>query len=118
MSTLDFALLPWFKSVQECAEILTTKIKKLQSNLKIMQQFFDMEDLHSVTLTQVLVQNIMRSLPLEVKSSFNEKYAHFRDLRPANVRPPTTFNFLAQFVCKIEKNYRANPSLYDLDQTI
>ena len=51
----DFALLPRFESVQECAEILTPKLKKLQSNLKIMQQFFDMEDLHSVTLTQALV---------------------------------------------------------------
>ena len=115
----DFALLPRFESVQECAEILTPKLKKLQSNLKIMQQFFDMEDLHSVTLTQALVQNIMRSLlPLEVKSSFKEKYADFRDLCPANVRPPTTLNFLAQFVCKMEKNYRANPSLYNLEQTI
>ena len=109
----DFALLPRFESVQECAEILTPKIKKLQSNLKIMQQLFDMED-----LTQDLVQNIMRSLPLEVKSSFNKKYADFRDLCPANVRPPTMFNFLAQFVCIMEKNYQANPSLYDLDQTI
>ena len=111
----DFALLPRFESVQECAETLTPKIKKLQSNLKIMQQFFDIEDLRSATLTQPLVQNIMRSLPLEVKSSFNEKYA---DFSPANVRPPTTFNFLTQFVYKMEKNYLANPSLYDLEQTI
>ena len=57
----DFALLPRFESVQECAETLTPKIKKLQSNLKIMQQFFNLDDLHSVTLTQQLVQNIMRS---------------------------------------------------------
>ena len=83
-----------------------------------MQQFFNLEDLHSVTLTQPLVQNIMRSLPLEVKPSFNEKYADFRDLCPANVRPPIMFSFLAQFVYKMEKNNRANPSLYDLEQTI
>ena len=103
----DFALLPRFESVQECAETLTPKIKKLQSNLKIMQQFFDMEDLHthSLILTQPLVQNIMRSLPLEVKPSFNEKYADFRDLCPANVRPPIMFSFLAQFVYKMEKNH-------------
>ena len=80
-----------------------------------MQQFFNLDDLHSVTLTQQLVQNIMRSLPLEMKPSFNEKYADFRDLCPENVRPPITFNFLAQFVYKMERNYRANPSLYDLD---
>ena len=109
----DFALHPRFES--ECAEILTPKIKNLQSNLKIMLQFFDFEDLHSVTLTLPLVQNIMRSLPLEVKSSFNQEYADFSDLCPANVRPPIKFTFLAQLVCKIEKNYLANPSLYDLD---
>ena len=113
----DFGLLPKFESVQECAETLTPKIKKLQSNLKIMQQFFNLEDLHSVTITQQLVQNIMRSLPLEMKPSFNEKYADFRDLRPENVRPPITFDFLAQFIYKMERNYRANPSLYDLDFT-
>ena len=111
----DFALLPRFESVQECAETLTPKIKKLQSNLNIMQKFFDLENLHNVTLTQQLVQNIMRSLPLEVKPSFNEKYADFRDLCPANVRSQITFGFLAQFVYKMEENYRANPSLYDLD---
>ena len=80
-----------------------------------MQEFFDLEILHNVTLTQQLVHNIMKSLPLEVKSSFNEKYADFRDLRPENVKSPITFEFLAKFVYKMEKNYRANPSLYDLE---
>ena len=111
----DFALLTRFESVQECAEVLAPKIKKLQSNLNIMQEFFDLEILHNVTLTQQLVHNIMKSLPLEVKSSFNEKYADFRDLRPENVKSPITFEFLAKFVYKMEKNYRANPSLYDLE---
>ena len=93
----DFALLPRFESVQECAEILTPKIKKLQSNLNIMHEFFGLENPHNVTLTQQQVQNIMRSLPLEVKPSINEKYADFRDLRPENVRSLITFGFLAQF---------------------
>ena len=101
----DFTLLPRFESVQECAEILTPKIKKRQSNLNIMQEFFGLENPHNVTLTQQQVQNIMRSLPLEVKPSINEKYADFRDLRPENVRSPITFGFLAQFVYKMEKNY-------------
>ena len=82
---MDFGCLPRFESVLECAEILTPKIKKLQSNLNIMQEFFNLDDLHNVTLTQQLVQNIMRSLLLEMKPSFNEKYADFRDLSPANV---------------------------------
>jgi len=111
----EFALLTRCKSVQECAEILAPKIKRLQSNLNIMQEFFDLEILQNVTLTQQLVQNIMKSLPLEVKPSFNEKYADFRDLHPENVKSPITFEFLAQFIYKMEKNYRANPSLYDLD---
>ena len=101
----DFALLTRFESVQECAEILAPKIKKLQSNLNIMQEFFGLEILHNVTFTQQLVHNIMKSLPLEVKSSFNEKYADFRDLRPENVKSPITFEFLAKFVYKMEKNY-------------
>ena len=101
----DFALLTRFESVQECAEILAPKIKKLQSNLNIMQEFFDLEILHNLTLTQQLVHNIMKSLPLEVKSSFNKKYADFRDLRPENVKSPITFEFLAKFVYKMEKNY-------------
>jgi len=110
----DFALLTRFESLQDCAEILAPKIKKLQSNLNIMQEFFDLEILHNVTLTQQLVHNIMKSLPLEVKSSFNKKYADFIDLRPENVKSPITFEFLAKFIYKMEKNYRANPSLYDL----
>ena len=101
----DFALLTRYESVQEWAEILAPKIKKLQSNLNIMQEFFGLEILHNVTFTQQLVHNIMKSLPLEVKSSFNEKYADFRDLRPENVKSPITFEFLAKFVYKMEKNY-------------
>ena len=80
-----------------------------------MQNFHDKEDLHSVALTQPLVQNIMKSLPLEVRPSFNDQFSKFRDQCPANVRPPATFLFLAKFVEKLEKNYRSTPYLYDLD---
>ena len=64
-----------------------------------------MEDLHSVALTQTLVKNIMRSLPLEVRSSFNDQFMNFCSLDPSNVQPPATFLFLAQYVSKIKKNY-------------
>ena len=74
-----------------------------------------MEDLHSVALTQPLVQNIMRSLPLDGRSSFNKKFMHFHSLDPSNVRPPAKFLFLAQYVNKIEKHFQSNPSLYNLD---
>ena len=60
-----------------------------------------MENLHSVTLTQTLIQNIMRSLPMEVRSSFNNQFMEFRSKDPDNVRSPATFSFLAQYVNKL-----------------
>ena len=74
-----FNLLPRYKLVQEVAEDLSPKIKTLQANLEIMQNFQDMEDLHSLALTQPLVQNIMKSLPLEVRPSFNHQFSKFRE---------------------------------------
>ena len=74
-----------------------------------------MEDLHSVALTQHLIQNIMRSLPMEVQSSFNDQFMDFLGIDPANVRSPATLSFLAQYVNKLEKNYQANPSFFDLN---
>ena len=111
-----FDLLSCFESVQEVAEDLSAKIKTLQADLEIIQQFHDVEDLHSATSTQSLVQNIMRSLPMEVRSSFNDQFMEFRGKDPANVRPPATFLFLAKYVNKLEKNYRSNPSLFYLDR--
>ena len=110
-----FDLLPRYKSVQEVANNLSPKIKTLQANLEIMQQFHNVEDLHSVALTQHLILNIMRSLPLELRSSFNDKFMTFSNQDPSNVRPPATFTFLAQFVSRTEKNYRSNPALFDLN---
>ena len=110
-----FNLLPRYESVQEVAEDLSHKIKTLQANLEIMQDFHDKEDVHSVALTQPLVQNIMKSLPLEVRPSFNDQFSKFCDQCPSNVRPPATFLFLAKFVEKLEKNYRSTPYLYYLD---
>ena len=110
-----FDLLPCFKSVQEIPEDLAPKIKTLQANLEIIQQFYNVEDLHSVSLTQSLIQGIMRSLPMEVRSSFNDQQMEFRAKDPANVRPPAAFLFLAQYVIKLETNYQENPSLFNLD---
>ena len=76
-----------------------------------MQQFHNVEDLHSVALTQYLILNIMRSLPLELRTSFNDQFMTFRNQDPSNVRPPATFAFLAQFVSRTEKNYHSNPYL-------
>ena len=54
---------PTNQSVQEVADDLSPKIKTLQANLEIIQQFHDVEDLHSVALTQQLIQNIIEASP-------------------------------------------------------
>ena len=82
-----------------------------------MENFHNKENLHSVALTQSLVQNIMKSLPMEVRPSFNDQFSKFCKQCQDNVRPPATFLFLAQFVDELEKNYRSTPFLYDLDLT-
>ena len=110
-----FDNLPRYESVQEVAEDLAPKIKILQSNINSMTEFHKLENLYSVALTQSLVHNIMRSLPLEVRPSFNEQFNQFQEQDPDNVQPPATFMFLAQFVNKLKRSYQANPSLYDLD---
>ena len=89
-----FNLLPGNESVQEIAEDLSSKIKTLQANLDIMENFHNKENLHSVALTQSLVQNNMNSLPMEVRPSFNDQFSKFRKQCPDNVRPPATFLFL------------------------
>ena len=81
-----FDLLPCYKSVQEVANDLAPKIKTLQANLEIMQQFHSMADLRNVALTQHLMLNIMRSLPSELRSSFNGQYSDFRPQDPSNVQ--------------------------------
>ena len=99
-----FNLLPRYESVQEIAEDLSPKIKTLQANLNIMENFHNKEDLHSLALTQSLVQNIMKSLPMEVRPSFNDQFYKFPNQCPDTVRPSGMFLFLAQFVDELEKN--------------
>ena len=112
-----FDLLPYYELVQEIAEHLSPKIKKLQFDLINIKQFHDVEDLHSDALTHHLNQNIMRRIPLEVKGDFNKSFMKFRNKRAANVRPPASFAFIAQFVNELAKNYRSNPDLYDAVHT-
>ena len=110
-----FENLTRYESVQEVAEDLAPKIKTLQSNLDSMTEFHKLENLHNVALTQSLVKNIMRSLPLEVRPSFNDQLSQFREKDQDNVQAPATFFFLAQFVNKLKKSYQSDPGLYDLD---
>ncbi|MBZ5782094.1 hypothetical protein, partial [Klebsiella aerogenes] len=87
-----------YESVQEVAEDLAPKIKKLQSNLATMTQFHRLELLHGIAISQSLNENIIRSLPSEVRPEFNQKYTSFHKQDPNNVLAPNTFSFLAQFV--------------------
>ena len=113
-----FDLLPRYESVQEVAQDLAPKIKTLQSNLVTMAEFHKLEHLHSIIITQSLIQNSMRfRFPLEAKPSFNDQFTMFREQSPDNILAPNTFSFLAQFVNKLKKSYQSNPSLYDLDST-
>ena len=78
-------LFPCYESVRKVAEDLSPKIKTLLANLEIIQQFHDVEDLHNVALTPNLVHNVMRSLPMEVMSSFNDQFIEFRSKDPGHV---------------------------------
>ena len=81
------------------------KIKTLQANLEIVQQFHDVENLYNVAITQALNHNIIRSLPRELRPSFNDQFQTFRKQNPNNVRTSARFEFLANFVNEIERNY-------------
>ena len=70
-----------------------------------------------VAITQFLVQNTMRRLPLKVRPSFNYQFAIFQEQDPENILAPNTFSFLAQFLIKLKKNNQSNPRLFDLDST-
>ena len=110
-----FKQLPRYESVQEVAEDLTPKIKTLQANLEVVKQFHDAHVIYSIALTPSLNNYITKSFPTKVRVSFNEKYMEFREIDPDNVMPPATFLFIAQFVSRVERQYRQNPSLFDVD---
>ena len=109
-----FKHLSCYKSVQEVAKDLAPKIKTLQASLEVVNQFHNRDNLYNITLTPNLNQYIIKCFPMEVRSYFNKKY-EFVDIDSDSFRALVTFQFIAQFVCKLERNYRANPSLFDLD---
>ena len=63
--------------MQEVAEDLVPKIKTLQANLEVVKQFQDADNLYDVALTPNLNKYIMKCLPIEVRTSFNENYMEF-----------------------------------------
>ena len=109
-----FKHLSCYESAQEVAEDLAQKIKTLQANLEVVKQFQNAEIIY-VALTPNLNQYIMKSFPTKVRASFNEKYIEFWEIDPDNVMAPATFLFIAQFVSRVERQYRNNPSLFDVE---
>ena len=101
--------------MKEVAEDLAPKVKTLQVSLEIVKEFHDVEDLYSIALTHNLNTNIIRSLPNQLQSSFNDQFVGFRGQSSANVRAPAMFLFLSRYMYKLEKNYRANPTLIDVN---
>ena len=66
-------------------------------------------------LTPDLNTNIIRSLPIELRISFNDKYTAFINLdADNNIRSPAVFKFLNQYVENLNDSFKANPMLFDV----
>ena len=109
-----FNLLPVYKSVQELAEDLSPKIKNLESIINCVQEYHPIGTLHNSVLTPNLNSNIIRTLPMELRISFNKKYTAFFNLDPDNnICSPAVFKFLNLYVEDLNNSYKANPMLFD-----
>ena len=70
------------------------------------------ETLYNTVLTPDLNTNIIRSLPIELRISFNKKYTAFINLdTDNNIRSPAVFKFLNQYVENLNNSFKANPKL-------
>ena len=66
-------------------------------------------------LTPDLNTIIIRSLPIELCISFNDKYTDFINLdTDNNIHSPAVFKFLNQYVENINNSYKANLILFDV----
>ena len=74
----------------------------MEANLEVVKQLHNANDLFNIALTQNLNQYIMKCFPTKVQTSFNENYMEFQDIDPANFRAPAKFQFIVQFVSKVE----------------
>ena len=105
-----FNLLPVYKSVQELTEDLSPKIKNLESIIECVQEYHPVGNLYNTVLTPDLNSNIIRSLPMELSITFNDKYTAFIFLDPDNnICSPAVFKFLNMHVENLNKSYKANP---------
>ena len=70
--------------------------------------------LYKAVLTPDLNSNIIRSLPMELRITFNDKYTMFINLDPDNNCSPAVFKFLNQYAENLNNSYKANPMLFDV----
>ena len=79
-----FNLIPVYESVQELAKDLAPKIKNLESIIACMKEYHSIRTLYNTMLTPDLNINIIRSLSIELRISFNDKYTVFNNLDADN----------------------------------
>ena len=66
-------------------------------------------------LTPDLKTNIIRSLPIELHITFNDKYTVFINLdTDNNICSPAVFKFLNKYVENLNNSYKTNPMLCDV----
>ena len=59
--------------------------------------------------------NIIRSLPIELQITFNDKYTVFINLDANNnIYSPAVFKFLNKYVENLNNSYKANPMFFDI----
>ena len=93
-----FSLLPVYESVQEVAKDSSPKIKNLKSIIECVQEYHPRGILYNTVFTPDLNSNIIRSLPMELRITFNDKYTAFINLDPDNICSPAVFKFLNQYM--------------------
>ena len=79
-----------------------------------MKEYHSIETLYNAVLTPDLNTNIIRSLPIKLHISFNDKYTAFINLdTDNNIRSPAVFKLLNQYVENLNSSFKANPLLFD-----
>ena len=80
-----------------------------------MKEYHTIETLYNAVLTPDLNTNIIRSLPIELRISFNDKYFVFINLDADNNSPsPAVLKFLKQYVENLNNSYKSNPMLLNV----
>ena len=93
---------------------LSPKIKTLQANLEIMQNFQQRRSPQRCPRPASGTKH-HEEPAFRGETIFQRSFSKLHKQCPANVQPPATFRFLAQFVEELGKNYLSTPYLYDLD---